>query len=345
MPPKRGNQKPKGKGQPKRKNPAPVNWNKPASAKEKRARARFLDSRSTQGRQLGNVGNAVLVRQPRIGMPDLMAHTVSWVCGSVYVGNGTLGATNSVYFLTASGTYTNSQPTPIVGADTDIGASFVAAIEKLYRRKRIRKVRVCALATQSSTTNNLTLTMAPVRGPPDLAETGQGKTDTTAAITQANAMSMTGAKTVDSFEDCDLDLTPYISGGAGAAQNEFAIGNPTAADTSVIHPGEQADLLGVAPAAFIVAGNSTVTALQGTSTHQIVVTMVVDYLDFVGGVPVLQPEALAAGVWPARKPVAGRVVLDETREEKRTRLMGELSALVRADQPQRRDSSPSPHAK
>jgi hypothetical protein len=258
-----------------------------------------------------------------------MSHTVSWICGSVYIGNGTLGANDSVYFQDATGTYNVPAPVPVLGADALVGASYVNALEKLYRRKRYRRVHAKFLAVQSSTTNNMTLTVAPVRGPPGDGETAAGKTDTSAAITQAAVMSLTGSKTVDSFEDATLDLTPYIASGSGGAQNEFAIANsgPTPGNSPIT---TAQNLLGVCPNAFVVAGNSTVTALRGTKTHQVVIETVVDYLDFVGGVPAVDPEGLA---WPHN-----RAKVLESRDEKRTRLLAELSAVAREDSVERHRS-------
>jgi len=341
MPPKRGNQKPKGAGKPNRKN-RPTNWNPPGSTakmrsrdivvvREPRPRYRQSTTMKSQGAMRGSVGNAALIRQPRIGMPDLMSHVVSWVCGGVYIGNNTLGANDGVYFVDSTKTYTNPYPTAVLGADALIGASYVVSIEKLYRRKRYRRVRIQFLAVQSSTTNNMTLTVAPVRGPPGFGETGSGQAGTVAPITQAAAMSLTGAKTVDSFEDANLDLTPFIAGGSGALQNEFAIASSVNAASILVTP---ANLLGVSPAAFVVAGNSTVTALRGTLTHQVVIETVVDYLDFVGGVQPPNPEGLAP--WPA--PRTEVTQMSETRDEKRARLLSELSAVAREDSAERHRS-------
>jgi hypothetical protein len=256
-------------------------------------------------------------------MPDLMSHTVSWIAGDVYVGNGTLGATNSVYFRDATATYVNPAPVPVMGQDALVGATYVVALEKLYRRKRFRRITARFLAVQSSTTNNMTLTVAPVRGPPGTGETGLASTTTTAAITQTNAMSMTGSRTVDSFEDAIVDLTPFIAGGSGSSQNEFAISESGATPTNSPLLSQQ-NLLGACPAAFVVAGNSTVAALQGSATHKVLIETVVDYLDFVGGVPVIDPALVR--------------IVQETRDEKRARLLSELSVVAREDSAERHRS-------
>jgi len=254
----------------------------------KRNRKGRTQAQSLRGAPLGRkeVGNAKLIRQPRIGMADLIAHQVSWVCGKVLIGNGTLGANDGVYFLDATATYIIPGLVPILGADQYLGASYVKALDQLYRRKTLRKVSVCFQAIQSSTTNNMTLTVAPVRGPPSVSETAQGVSNTTAALDQGVVMSMTGSKTCDSFENLEIDLTPYIAGGSAAAQNEFAVGN-----AGVGSPVTTAvPLLGVSPCAFAVSGNSTVTALRNTRTHIVIVSTIVDYLDFIGGQTVVGPE-------------------------------------------------------
>lgn len=311
MPGKTGNRKPKGSGQPNRKNPTKKNESRASRSRDKAPSQRM----ASQGRQLGMVGAAVLVRQPRIGIPDIQRIKLAWVCGSVYIGNNTLGANDQVYFQSASGTYTIVGPVAIAPGDADIGASYMTSLLKLFRRTRYHKLRACFCAVQSSTTNNLTLTAAPVRGPPGYVETGNGTshTDATAALTQLNVMSMAGSRTVDSFEDLELDLTKHIAGGSGATQNEFAVaGDPNGSICSSAQ-----HLLGISPSAFVVGGNSTVSSLRGTASHRVVIEAEMDLMDFVGGVPILYPEAVKA--------------LTETTEEKRGRLLTELSALAKAD--------------
>jgi len=232
------------------------------------------------------MGNAVMVRSVRVGMPDLKAHTVSWIAGYIYVGNGILGAANGVYFLTQTGVYIVPGLIPVLGADGAVGASYVKSLDQLYRRKVYRKVSVKIMPLQSSTTNNMTYTVAPVRGPPGAVELGAGSTSTAAAIPQINVLSMTGNQTRDSFEGMMLDLTGYIAGGAGALQNEFLIAG-LGGSNSPINFGQ--DLLGICPCSFMIGGTSSVIALQGTNTHAIVIETVCDMLDFVGAQPVIQP--------------------------------------------------------
>jgi hypothetical protein len=294
--------------------------------------------RSRQSKTQGQIGNAIRVRMPTVGMSDLIQHRITWVAGTVYVGNGTLGATNSVYLATQNPTVIYAAGTgggfwvPFAPADADVGATYASSIMRLYRRCRIRTAKVHLLTVQSSTTNNAVIAIAPIRGPPGAAEFAQGVTNTSAAQTLQNLMSVSGMLSCDSFENLTLDLTPYIAGGSGAQQNEFAIAN-TAAQTTDISG--TANVLGLVPCAFQVAGNSTVAALQASVTHNVVCEIVCDLLDFVGAIPVIDPEEFAL----TRR--ARSLLVSETKEEKRGRLMSELSALVRDDKG-KRDVSCSP---
>jgi hypothetical protein len=328
-----------------KKNSTPVNWNKPATKKQKAQRQRQINENQTiasrQPRNQREVGIAIRVRTPTVGMSDLMQHRITWVAGTVYVGNGTLGATNSVYSAAQNPILLYTAGTgggfwiPFAPADVDVGSTYGASLLKLYRRFRIRQARVHLLTIQSSTTNNAVIAVAPCRGPPGAAEFSSGATGTPAAQTLQNLMSISGMKSCDSFENMTLDLTPYIAGGAGARQDEFAIANSIAQGSD---EGQVLDPIGVIPCAFQLAGNSTVSALQGTVTHNIICEMVCDLLDFVGAVPVVDPSALSG---PRVSFLRGRPRPEENREERRGRLLSELSALARDDKG-KRDMSASP---
>jgi hypothetical protein len=343
MPPGKSQKKQsKGRGQPMRKNPAPVNWNKPATKKQKASRQRLAQANQTiqsyQPRTQRQVGVANRIRLPTVGMSDLLQHRITWVAGTVYVGNGTIGVTNTVYFALVSGAVAVGGTgggfwIPFAPADVDVGATYAASIMKLYRRIRIRQAKVHLLTIQSSTTNNLVVGVAPCRGPPGAAEFSTVSNGTIAGQTLQNLMSISGMESCDSFENKTLDLTPYIAGGAGADQKEFAIANTIAATSE---EGQVLDPIGVIPCAFQVAGNSTVTALQGSSTHNIVCEMVCDLIDFVGAVPVIDPISVAQ-----RRIGVLRRQMVEPKEERRGRLLSELSALARDDKV-RRDLSASP---
>jgi len=334
MPGKKQNQ-PSARRGGKKNNTQSVMWNKPQTTRQKTARRKLMLANQNlpprPQRTQRQIGNAIRVRLPTVGMSDIMEHRITWVAGTVYVGNNTLGANNSVYMSNQAKTSTYVAGSgggfwiPFAPSDVDVGATYAASIMKLYRRVRIRRAKIHLLTIQSSTTNNAVVAVAPCRGPPGAAEFANFASDTTAAQTLQNIMSISGMDSCDCFENLTLDLTPYIAGGAGAAQNEFAVANSGSATTEI---GQAYNTLGVVPCAFQIAGNSTVSALQGTSTHNVVLEMTCDLIDFVGAVPVIDPEEF-------------RRKLDKTKEERRGRLLSELSALSRDDKA-KRDLSASP---
>lgn len=243
------------------------------------------------------IGAVVSTRLSKMGLSDIRGHLVTWIAGTSWVGNGTDGTTNSVYFATASKTYLiggfgsgSSGAAPVLGADTDVGATYVKDIEKHYQRKVIRKAWINVDSLQPSTSNNMMLVVAPSRGG------GQGQTSlpitfATSAVTAnsvAGVSSMNGAFCVDSWQSKRVDVTKFIAGGSGAKQNEFEIGNNLGAGYGYpFYSGgsdNPTDMVcqGVVPFCFSVAGNNTTSALQGTSVHQISITLLVDYLDYIG---------------------------------------------------------------
>lgn len=230
----------------------------------------------------------------RVGMSDLKAHRVSWLTGYIYVGNDTKGANDGVYFKTASnGEALVIGQVPVLGSDLYLGQTYVKDIEKHYARKCIIKCRLHIISLLPATTNSMTVVVAPVRGDGDTSNSNV-VTNTTAALTLANVMGMEGAQGCASYEHMVLDLTPYIAGGTGPKQCEFAIDNVTYAGTSFYqNPGVM-----VVPCAFAVSGSNSTTTLRGSNTHMCIMEQWVDYLDYTGGVtlsyPALVEEVAAA---------------------------------------------------
>lgn len=223
---------------------------------------------------------AVSIKGMRVGMSDLLNHTISWLTGFIYVGNGTLGATNSVYFCDSTKTYTILKNIPVAGSDSLLGASYISDIEKHYARKRINTQKLTLLPLFPSTANSMTVIVAPEKGPGGTYEVNS-HTDTTAANLYTNVLSMNRAKQVSSWEQLDIDLTPFIAGGSTGRQNEFSIDSLTGtADEVGLN---NTNSLGVIPTTFAVSGNNSTTALQGTVTHAVVITQNVDLIDFLGG--------------------------------------------------------------
>jgi hypothetical protein len=258
----------------------------------KSTRRTVVRSSNGQGRMrtMGTAAPAaVSIKGMRVGMSDVLAHNISWLTGFIYVGNGTLGATDGVYFGDTSKTFTILKNIPIAASDSVLGASYCSDIEKHYARKRIRSQKLTLLPLYPSTSNSMTVIIAPERGP---GGTGGAAThtDTTAANLYTNILSMNGAKQVASWEQLDLDLTPYIAGGSGAKQNEFSVDALYAASTEL--GSNQPNGEGLIPTTFAVSGNNGTSGLRGTVTHAVVISQVVDYIDFLGGQVNPNPESV-----------------------------------------------------
>lgn len=233
------------------------------------------------------VGAAEFRPARRIGMKDLMAHEVSYLAGYVYVGNGTLGATDGVYYQNVAKTEVaqpNNSPSepayhvPILPNSAKVGSTYVSDVGKHFARMRVRRARVELVSLQPATSNSMVAQLAPVRGAGDSDDLNFA-TGTTAALALADAIGMDGSKQCASWEGLTCDLTPYIAGGSGALQNEF--NNDYRADTLVST--EFKNLNGIAPCCIAISGQNNTTALRGTQTHMIIVHLTLDYLDFIAG--------------------------------------------------------------
>lgn len=231
----------------------------------------------------------------RVGMRDLRSHEVSYIAGYVYVGDGTNGATDSVYFRSAGANAatpgnTGGGQVPVLPSDSYIGQSYVRDVEKHYSRKWYKRIHLSAVSVQPATSNSMVFAIAPGRGCGQSGDVVNIWGATTAAPTLQNTLGMAGAKSAASWQTLDLDLTPYIAGGSGGDQKEFNIS--VDGDSSQTAWGVAGmDLTGIAPCTFTVAGTNSTAALRGTNTHYILVTTIVDYLDFIGGNSVVSPLA------------------------------------------------------
>jgi hypothetical protein len=231
----------------------------------------------------------------KVGMTDLKSHRVSWITGYTYVGNGTIGATDEVLMqLTSGSSYVNASAgsgvVPVLGSDTVLGKSYVSDVEKHFARKRITSCKLHLVSLQPSTANSMVAYVAPFRGPGPSGDTIYG-TGTTAGPVLADVLSSAGAKSAPSWGNLTLDLTPYIPGGSGPKQNEFAL-NKDGDDASTNWGTGNTDLTMVAPCSFVVSGSNSTSGLRGTRVHMIIIEQVVDLLDFTGGVVNPYPYAL-----------------------------------------------------
>lgn len=246
------------------------------------------------------IGAVVSTRLTKPGVSNLMKIRLSWVTGFTYVGNGVSGSANAVYFLTQDSVWitrgfaaNSSGLTPIASADTNLGQTYAADIEKHFQRKVIHRMWIHVDSLQPSTANNMMAILSISRGPGGMAYSIP-ITAATAAIsanTVGNVASMTGAFTVDSWESKTCEISQFIAGGSGSRQNEFEISGspganaiPNIYNTSATPPVIDGD--GLIPACFAVAGNSTTATLAGTKVHQITIEQEVSLLDYIGGMSI-----------------------------------------------------------
>jgi len=241
-----------------------------------------------------SVGAAVSVSARRVGMSDMIGHVISWLVGYIYVGNGTLGATDSVYAADPSKTYTVVQGgtgyganVPMAAADNLVGASYARDIIKHYARLRIRKVALDVVPLFPNTSSGMSVIVAPQRG---RGSVGAVATDTTAALPYTDVLSMAGSKQCASWEKMSFDMTPFIAGGGGSAQNEFD--TQTGQSTTTAVNNEVGSQLPTVPCTFAVSGNNSTSGLRGTTTHALIGVFVVDLIDFLGGNSVNEPVAV-----------------------------------------------------
>jgi len=229
----------------------------------------------------------------RVGMSDIRNHTMSWLAGYIYVGNGTLGATDSVYFCDTTKTYTvvaNSgvgANVPVAGGDGLVGATYISDVTKHFSRMRINTQKLILEPLQPSTANSMVALVAPQKGASGIGKTA---TDTTASLAYTSVISMNSVKQAASWESCTVDMTGFIGGGSGAKQNEFDInlGYNNAYELASYSYVTR----GVIPTTFAVSGSNSTSALRGTVTHAVFIEQSVDLLDYLGGNAATYPAGL-----------------------------------------------------
>jgi len=246
------------------------------------------------------VGAVVRSRLTRTGVSDIRNLRVAWTAGYTYVGNGTVGIANKVYFQTRSQAFIivgndggASGQVPIASSDPDVGASYLADIEKHFSRKVIKRMWVHVNSLQPSTANNMVAIFGASRGPGGMAASIPDVSATVNFNTVDNVLSMKGSFPIDSWEHRTEEITAFIAGGAGSRQNEFEIQSAPKVTNGIYGGGAgnaptiDGDTL--IPACFAIAGNSTTAALQGTQVHQVVFEQEIDLLDYIGGMAQVSP--------------------------------------------------------
>jgi hypothetical protein len=222
----------------------------------------------------------------QVGLGKRGRETVSWVAGTVYIGNGALGANDSVYFRptgaavvlvgTASGAICH---VPVAGSDSVVGNSYLTDMAKHFARKRVYRQWITLRHISSSTANDATVIVAPIAGPGTVASTVSYAAAVTTGANLTSIESMQGNQPVACYRDATIDMTSYIRGGAGPKQNEF---NISAVGTTTTAIGSGVDQAGTVGSAFAIGGNNTTVALRGANTHTVVITQEIEFIDWLG---------------------------------------------------------------
>jgi len=240
-----------------------------------------------------SLGAAVSSRLRRVGMSDVIGHTISWLIGYTWVGDGaTVGEANSLYLIDPTQTYVTilgtgiGSNTAIAAADAIWGASYCADVLKHYARIRIRKQFVDLQSLVPSTANSCTVVIAGQRGASGIGTASAS--DNKAGSTYTNVVSMSGATQVASWESCRVDMTDMIAGGSGAAQNEFDVN--AGFNSASVQGNNSYTARGVVPSSFAISGANSASGLEGKRVHAVIGTWVVDLLDFIGGQSAPYPE-------------------------------------------------------
>jgi hypothetical protein len=120
-----------------------------------------------------SVGAVQIYRMPSIGLPTRLRATIGWVTGTTFIGNGTNGVANSVYFKPAIGNVLAGAVAggvagrcwmPAAPTDSNLGQTYMADIMKHYSRLVIHRARVCLVSLHPSTANDCTVQLAVARG-------------------------------------------------------------------------------------------------------------------------------------------------------------------------------------
>lgn len=231
-----------------------------------------------------------IARQPRVGVADVKEHSISWVVGWTYVGNGTLGNNYDTYLycyngggagrLIVSGGGAPGGGCPIVPGDSLVGAPFAFDIVKHYQRIRFKKIGLTFVAQTSSTANNSVVAVAPSKGGTQM---GNIIADASAGQqSQVSVVSMKGSRQFRCFDSTTVDLTPFIGGGSGARENEFYVGGLNYSSSVITTTTNDLGVLQI-PCCFTVSGNCSSSGLLGTKLHLVIASATVDLLDYVGG--------------------------------------------------------------
>jgi len=223
-----------------------------------------------------------LVRFAHSGVSNLANVRFQYMAGWVTVGDGSsLGVSDKVYFQPVTGAPELSLFfNPVAPSDPVFGVSYAYDFMKHFMRVQFNSIHlsIVPFGAGSNTSSALDIVVAPVRGGGYDYQTATGFV-TAPNITSDSTIGMQGAKSFPAWKGCEFDLTPYIAGGSGARQNEFA--NSITTGKTAVTEDDPADLTLAVPCAFAVTGD--VGAEVSGKFARAFMNISVDLLDFNGG--------------------------------------------------------------
>jgi len=230
-----------------------------------------------------------------LGLDNLRNVPMSYQLGSIYWGNGTIGANGSAYIIAAGNTiYYLTNSVPIAFCDPIIGAGYLFDIMKHYSRKVVKKLYLRFNPIYTSTANNAVIFVAPTRSGTDAVLCYALTSGTGAPNAVSTTMAMGGVQSFAAWERLEMDITGYIAGGTGRDQNEFSINATTTISANASFVNATLPGLGIVPACFYLSGTSPTFngSAGGISSHYITVHAVVDLLDWRGSETNPSPQLL-----------------------------------------------------
>lgn len=223
----------------------------------------------------------------RIGLSDIKAHTISWVAGSIYVGQtSTLGQDYGIYFR-CSGSNSVVVPiaadaqavgcVPVSPGDAQVGSTFGQQLLSMYARKVVKRAKLLLQPLMPSTSLDMMVAVAGARGAYSIGSPSAGAVGPNALT---NIMTMKGVKSAASWQPLELDLTPFIAGGSGARQDEFD--TQMGFNSNTVMGAGSVYGRNVIPCTFAVGGNCNDSSLLNKATHLAIIELNIDLIDFVG---------------------------------------------------------------
>lgn len=249
--------------------------------------------------KMAGIPSSVRSRVAQRGMADIKGHVIRWTLGYVYIGDGVHGTIDNVLFQTSDlkifASNAGNGLVPVLAGDTILGKTYVRDVQKHFGRKVIRKLVMYLDGLVPSTGTAAMIAFAPLRGASQvgLSATVPSPTPGAPGVNLDTVLSLNGSDVIDTFEHRSYDLTRFIAGGFGPAQNEFNVSanftGPGACPSTVLVAGATLinttgiDLISVVPMTLLFSGKNSQASLRGQQVFEVVIEQVVDLLDYTGG--------------------------------------------------------------